>query len=123
MRRARADRLLLLLAFAWAASGAGAADLGTLFHTPEERARLDALRRGEPPAPAGGTAPRAAREVTGYVQRSDGRSTVWIDGVPVPVTSPKASSLLQPNSVRAYSDRKEDEVRIERKPAPAPVKR
>jgi hypothetical protein len=73
--------LLLLLA---AALPAPAAELGTLFHTPEERARLDRLRRGEPPEPveAGARDPRTPA-ITGYVRRSDGRNTVWVDGTPV----------------------------------------
>ena len=59
--------------------------LGTLFHTPEERARLDRLRRGEPPVIDSPTAGREARTpaVTGYVKRSDGRNTVWVDGTPL----------------------------------------
>lgn len=39
------ERLLLVLALL--APAAGAAELGTLFHSPEERANLEKLRRGE----------------------------------------------------------------------------
>ena len=73
-------------------------DLGTLFHSPQERARLDKMRRGEPPEPAAGK--RAPAAVTGFVQRSDGRNTVWIDGRPVPVASPRAAPLFDPRVVR-----------------------
>lgn len=78
VRRALA---IVLLA---AAGPLPAAELGTLFHTPEERARLDRLRRGEPPESVAGPArePRTPA-VTGYVRRSDGRNTVWVDGTPV----------------------------------------
>jgi hypothetical protein len=103
--------LLLLLS-----AHAAAAELGTLFHTPDERARLDRLRRGETPATAASTA-SANPEVTGYVQRSDGRSTVWIDGVAVPVATPRAQPLFDPKSVRAYADRKDQDLKIERKQA------
>jgi hypothetical protein len=80
------------------APAAEALDLGTLFHSAEERARLDKLRRGEPPEPA--AARRAPPAVTGFVQRSDGRNTVWVDGRPVPVASPRAAPLFDPRVVR-----------------------
>jgi len=91
-----ARRALALACLALAASGALADDtLGTLFLTPTERARLDALRRGEPPA--GATAPSMPRDrqraLTGYVQRSDGRTTVWIDGHAVTVPASQAPKL------------------------------
>jgi hypothetical protein len=84
-----------LLAFAGAA---GAADdaLGTLFFTPEERARLDSERRGEEPsAPGAAGTPAAPRQhtLTGFVQRSDGRTTVWIDGRAVSVPAHRAPRL------------------------------
>jgi hypothetical protein len=75
-----------------------AADLGTLFHSSEERARLDKMRRGEPPEPP--ATKRAPPVVTGFVQRSDGRNTVWIDGRPVPVATPRAAPLFDPRVVR-----------------------
>lgn len=116
MRRAPAERRALALLLTLAAGFAGAAELGTLFNSPQERARLDRLRRGEPPVSAA-TAPGGPREVTGFVQRSDGRGTVWIDGVPVPVASPRAAPLFDPRNVRGYSDRNDDELRVERKTA------
>ena len=77
---------------------AAALEFGTLFHTPQERARLDRLRRGEP-AEALGARPAKSPVVTGYVQRSDGRNTLWIDGRPVVVTTPKAAPLLDSRKV------------------------
>lgn len=109
------DRLFAALLLLFAAHAA-AAELGTLFHTPEERVRLDRLRRGEAPATASAPASPNA-EVTGYVQRSDGRNTVWIDGVAVPVATPRAQPLLDPRSVRAYADRKDEDLKIERRTA------
>ena len=59
-------------------------DLRTLFHSAAEREQLDRLRRGEPPEQAASPAqPRKAPVVTGFVRRSDGRDTVWLDGHPV----------------------------------------
>ena len=70
--------------------------LGRLFFTPDERARLDALRRrpaAAPQAPVAAAAPApqpqplppAPEYVTlnGVVRRSDGSTTVWLNNKPV----------------------------------------
>jgi hypothetical protein len=119
--RVRADAALALAAATLVASAAFAAEpFGTLFHTPEERARLDRLRRGEASdAAASGTAtpaPAARGEVTGFVKRSDGRNTVWIDGMAVPARSPSSAPLLDPRVVRAYADRKQSDLHIQVRP-------
>ena len=107
MPRIARPSILVLLAFA--ALNAAADELGTLFHTPEERARLDRLRRGEPviTASAGGgeeqRVPLRKPTVTGYVQRSDGRNTVWIDGRPVVLAAPNAARLLDPRIVQPHA--------------------
>jgi hypothetical protein len=54
--------------------------LGRLFFTPAERSNLDKLRRGETIAP--GDVARADPVINGYIRRSDGVNTVWIDGAP-----------------------------------------
>jgi hypothetical protein len=88
---------MLLAAFA---GGVTAAELRTLFHTPEERARLDRLRRGEPVEAQ--TAPRTAHvpAITGFVKRSDGRNTVWLDGTPKSVTGADSAAYTDPSKVR-----------------------
>jgi len=108
-----ARSLALALAMALLATLARGADLGTLFFTPAEREQLDHLRRGEPAEEA--TPAAASHQVTGYVQRSDGRGTVWIDGRPVRVAGPQARRIFDPRSVRDYS-RSADEVKVEREP-------
>ena len=93
--------------------------LGTLFNTPEERLRLERLRRGENAAERapGAPAPRNTKpELTGFVKRSDGRHTVWIDGIAVPVADPKAAPALDPRAVRSYSGRGDENLRVERRP-------
>lgn len=115
MRIARVDALAACLALALAAH-AGAAELGTLFNTPQERARLDRLRRGEAPDQAA-LSSAATHEITGFVRRSDGRNTVWVDGVAVTVANPAASPIFDPKSVRGYGDRDNSAVKIERRPA------
>ena len=61
---------------------APAQDLGRLFFTPEQRSALDARRRARvPDKPA--AAPVVASPTTrldGYVKRSGGPSTVWVNG-------------------------------------------
>ncbi len=97
-----AERLLALFLFL-AAAPLAAAGLGTLFHSAEERDRLDRLRRGEPATPEpGAQAGRAYAppEVTGFVKRSDGRNTVWIDGRAVATANPKDDPLFDPRLVR-----------------------
>jgi hypothetical protein len=99
-----------------AAGAATAAEpvFGTLFFTAEERARLDRLRRGEGETMAA-PAPGAGSAVTGFVKRSDGRHTVWIDGRAVNVRGPQAAAVLDPGAVRDYVDPGEDSLKIERK--------
>jgi hypothetical protein len=116
VRTAPVDRLIAL-ALTVFATGAAAADFGTLFSTPQERARLDRLRRGEA-APEGAARLDPDRAgITGYVKRSDGRNTVWIDGIAVTLANPRAEPLLVPNSVRGYGDRDDPSLKIERRPA------
>jgi len=86
----RASRMLLA-AIAIAAAGAHAGELRTLFHSAEERERLDALRRGEPPHAA--AAKRAPPVLGGFVKRSDGRSTVWVNGESQSETSAEAPRI------------------------------
>jgi hypothetical protein len=96
--RAAPSLALALLALALAAPAA-ALEFGTLFHSPKERTDLDRLRRGDPP-PAAGVARDIQPEVTGFVKRSDGRNTLWIDGRAIVTTSPRAAPLLDPREVR-----------------------
>lgn len=64
--------------------------LGRLFSSPEERAQLDASRSGAPPAgaiqvqvaPPPPPPPAPPMELNGLVQRSSGRSTVWLNQAP-----------------------------------------
>ncbi len=111
--RARRSAAAFLLALA--APAALALELGTLFTTPEERVRLDKLRRGEPDRAGVGEGMRAPNPtLTGFVKRSDGRNTVWIDGTPVPVSRPGSGALLEPRAVGSPSSH--EAIRIERKP-------
>jgi hypothetical protein len=108
----------LAIAIAGAASAAAPVEpLGTLFTTPQERERLERLRRGEPDS-SGATegVERTQPTITGFVRRSDERNTVWIDGVPVPVRRRGSGTLLQPNIVNARPA--DDTLRVEPKARP-----
>ncbi len=75
---------LFVLAFAaCAGTGHAAEPLGRLFFTPAQRSALDAGKQLDRPKQAG-PAVRGPRSVTvnGIVTRSDGESTVWINGAP-----------------------------------------
>ncbi len=63
--------------------------LGRLFMTPEQRTQLDAQRYGPPPgtpapavAPPPPPPPPPPVELNGMVERSSGRSTVWLNQTP-----------------------------------------
>jgi len=59
-------------------------DLGRLFFTPEQRAELDARRKARvPDRPAAAVASPTTR-LDGYVKRSGGPSTAWVNGEPLP---------------------------------------
>ena len=95
----RASLAILLLA---AAMGADAQQLGTLFHSPAEREALDKLRRGDVPGKAVETIPLPDPVVTGFVKRSDGKSTVFIDKRPYPARDPRVQGVLDPRIVERY---------------------
>jgi hypothetical protein len=120
----RAERALLALWLALLCCAAGAAELGTLFNTPQERERLDRLRRGEPePAAADTSAPRPVGKpvVTGFVKRSDGRHTVWIDGTAVTVATPEAAKTIEALPIESAT--RAPDVRFERKSSEQPPAR
>jgi hypothetical protein len=86
-------RALCLLLMALGAAPAAAADatLGRLFFTPAERNALEEARRknirAEVQAAEAASKPKPppvrSVAVTGVVRRSDGESTVWVNGKPV----------------------------------------
>jgi len=66
-----------------APASAGAESLGRLFHSAAERSALDSMRKAKPqaqkPAPPRPSEPQTA-QLDGYVLRSDGKSTLWVNG-------------------------------------------
>jgi hypothetical protein len=90
------NRAILLLAGVLALTPASAQDIGRLFFTPEQRAALDARRKARvPDKPA--AVPLVISPTTrldGYVRRSDGRSTVWVNGASADDTAPQADGRV-----------------------------
>ena len=87
-------RLLLLVAASIAlAPAARAQELGRLFFTPDQRAALDARRKARSPDKAAATVVSPTTRLDGYVQRSGGPSTVWVNGEGQLETSPDAPRI------------------------------
>jgi len=87
--RAAAFVLLLLLA-----PGVEAQELGRLFFTPQQRADLDARRKARvPDKPAAAAVASPVTRLDGYVKRSDGPSTVWINGESITEGAPDAPRI------------------------------
>ncbi|HUJ29120.1 MAG TPA: hypothetical protein VLW85_24030 [Myxococcales bacterium] len=75
------SRVLVLVALLLAAAQAGAQEFGRLFFTPEQRAALDARRKARvPDKPAAVTVVSPTTRLDGFVKRSGGPSTVFVDG-------------------------------------------
>jgi len=84
--------LIAIVAVSGVLQEARAADLGRLFFDPQQRAELDRQRRQpartitvpRPTVAAPVVAPEPAKDVTlnGYVTRSGGRSTLWVNDQP-----------------------------------------
>jgi hypothetical protein len=85
MNLARAALAALGITLAGAMS-AQAQELGRLFFTPEQRAALDARRKARvPDKPAAVPVTESpVTRVNGAVQRSGGKSTVWVNGETIP---------------------------------------
>ena len=84
---------LLLLAAVFFAPAADAQGLGRLFFTPEQRAALDARRKARVPDKSGPAAVSPTTRLDGYVQRSQGPSTVFMNGESLLETSPEAPRI------------------------------
>ena len=86
--------VLFLLALALGAPAAQAQELGRLFLTPEQRASLDARRKARvPDKPAAVVQSSPNTRVDGYVQRSGGPSTVWVNGEALPEQAPESPRI------------------------------
>jgi hypothetical protein len=86
--------LLALAAFSLFAPAAQAQELGRLFFTAEQRASLDARRKARiPDKPAAVVVAAPVTRLNGYVKRSAGPSTVWINGESTMESAPEAPRI------------------------------
>ena len=90
------NRALLLLALTIASAAAQAEELGRLFFTPEQRAALDARRRARIPDSPGSIVATPVTRVDGFVKRSAGPSTIWINGEWTTESAPEAPRIAEP---------------------------
>ena len=87
-------RTLIVVMVLLPAPCAFAQDLGRLFFTPEQRAALDARRKARvPDKPAAAVVASPTTRVDGFVKRSSGPSTVWVNGEPLPEGSGDAPRI------------------------------
>lgn len=93
MTRLLLPRLLALL-LGLAPLAAAAQELGRLFFTPQQRSALDERRRARvPDKPAAAVVAAPVTRVDGYVKRSGGPSTVWVNGDPLAESAPEAPRI------------------------------
>ena len=90
--------ILAALLGAATATGTAAQELGRLFFTPEQRAALDARRKARvPDKPAAAAQVESpVTRVNGVVQRSGGKSTVWVNGEAIPEGARQGSATVAP---------------------------
>jgi hypothetical protein len=87
-------RLTLLLLFLSLSESCIAQELGRLFFTPEQRQALDQRRRARvPDRPSAPIVVSPTTRMDGYVQRRGGKSTVFVNGEPIPEHDPSAPRI------------------------------
>lgn len=96
---------LMLLAALTGAGSAHAQELGRLFFTPEQRAALDARRSARLTDKPAAIVESPTTRVDGFVARSSGRSTVWVDGEALP-------DGVQPEGLRVQRGRDPSKVNV-----------
>jgi hypothetical protein len=86
--------LLFAACFAAIARPCSAQEVGRLFFTPEQRQVLDARRRARlPDRPNAPATTSPTTRLNGYVSRENGKSTVWVNGEPLPETASEAPRI------------------------------
>jgi len=86
--------IALLLIAALGAPAARAQELGRLFFTPQQRGELDARRKARvPDKPAATVVASPTTRLDGFVKRSGGPSTVWVNGETLTENAPEAPRI------------------------------
>ena len=87
-------RLAILLLLSSVGAPCAAQEMGRLFFTPEQRQALDARRRARvPDRPSAPVVVSPTTRMDGYVQRRGGKSTVFVNGEPIPESAPEAPRI------------------------------
>ncbi|HMA89946.1 MAG TPA: hypothetical protein VKP89_14520 [Burkholderiales bacterium] len=95
---------LIAIALAACATVAQAQELGRLFFTPEQRAQLDERRKAHvPDKPAAVLVESPSTRLDGYVKRSRGESTLFVNGEAIPEGVQTEGMQVVPD--RASADR------------------
>ena len=95
----RAGLALLACALLVPAYRASGDELGRLFLTPEQRAALEARRKARlPDKPSTPVIESPVTRIDGYVQRSGGLSTVWVNGEAIPQGTQPEGTRVYPGS-------------------------
>ena len=90
------NRAIIVLALFLAAAAAQADELGRLFFTPEQRTALDARRKARMPDNPASVVAAPVTRVDGFVKRSAGPSTIWINGEWTTENAPEAPRIIEP---------------------------
>jgi hypothetical protein len=87
-------RALFLVLLLTAGAVQATDELGRLFFTPAQRSALDARRKARvPDKPAAAMDASPVTRINGYVKRSQGPSTVWMNGESLSEASPEAPRI------------------------------
>jgi hypothetical protein len=111
----RALLVLSLVLFPVGSCLAQQPSLGRLFFTAEQRAALDARRRAGVPDQSAPVAASPTTRLDGYVKRSGGKSTVWVNGQAIPEAAPDAPRI-DPGEARVTLPVGESRARVGLKP-------
>ena len=87
---------LCLCAATAAAAAPADAGLGTLFYSPAERDEIVRERRGET---GGAVLELTQKRLSGVVRRAGGKSTVWVNGEPLPEGATDTPALVGVDAV------------------------
>ncbi len=109
--------LILLASLVVPSAPSAAQELGRLFFTPEQREALDARRKARvPDKPAAAQVASPTLRLDGYVKRSGGRSTVWVNGESIGVGTSAESPRIDSRDSHVSVNVGDSPARVELKP-------
>ncbi len=113
----RLPLLALAVLLVLPAAPCAAQELGRLFFTPEQRDALDARRKARvPDKPAAAEVAAPTLRLDGYVKRSGGRSTVWVNGESISEGTSAGSPRIDSGDSRVSVTVGDSPARVQLKP-------